>query len=367
MRIANRVNVTRSSLPPFEDYINEIKPIWDNHYLTNQGPIHEKLKNKLKEYLCSNGVTLFTNGHLALEAALSILSVKGEIITTPYTFASTTHAIVRNGFKPVFCDINFDNYTIDTSKIESLITERTIAILPVHVYGNPCDVYAINKIAKKYDLKVIYDAAHVFGVKVNDIPITQFGDISMLSFHATKVFHTVEGGALVYNVAEYERNFDLYKNFGISGAESVEMAGFNAKMSEFHAAMGVVNLKYVDNEISKRKKIYEQYDSLLNEVKGIKLPSFESNIKQNYAYYPIVITEKYPLTRDELFDKLKDNNVFARKYFYPIITDFNCYKNEYDSKKTPIAKYISDRVITLPIYGDLDLDIVKEICNILNV
>lgn len=367
MRITNRVNVTRSSLPPFEDYINEIKPIWDNHYLTNQGPIHERFRDKLKEYLCSSGITLFTNGHLALEAALSTLPVKGEIVTTPYTFASTTHAIVRNGFKPVFCDINFDNYTIDTNKIESLITEKTVAILPVHVYGNPCDVYTIDKIAKKYNLKVIYDAAHVFGVRIDDIPITQFGDISMLSFHATKVFHSVEGGALVYNAPEYERSFDLYKNFGISGADSVELAGFNAKMSEFHAAMGVVNLKYINNEIAKRKKVYDEYGRLLKEIKGIKIPTSETNVEQNYAYYPVVIMEEYSLTRDELFDKLKDNGIFARKYFYPIITDFNCYKNEYDSKETPIAKYVSDRVITLPIYGDLDLDIVKEICCILNI
>ncbi len=366
MKISNMVNVTRSSLPPLEDYINEIKPIWDNHYLTNQGPIHEKFRTELKEYLKTEGITLFTNGHLALEAALSTLFQNGgEIITTPYTFASTTHAIVRSGFKPVFCDIRFDNYTIDTSKIESLITKRTIAIMPVHVYGNPCDVYSIEKIAKKYNLKVIYDAAHVFGVEIDGKSITEFGDISMLSFHATKVFHSVEGGALAYNEPLYEKELDLFKNFGISGAESVDKVGFNAKMSEFHAAMGVVNLKYIDNEIAKREKVYEEYGQLLKDIKGIKVPSLDNNVKQNYAYYPVVVSEDYPLTRDELFDKLKDNNVFARKYFYPLINEFNCYKNTYDSSETPIAKYVSDRVITLPIYGDLDLDVVQEICKII--
>lgn len=366
MKISKIVNVTMSSLPPFEDYINEIKPIWDNHYLTNQGPIHEKFRVKLKEYLKTDGITLFTNGHLALEAALSTLpQIDGEIITTPYTFASTTHAIVRSGYKPVFCDIRFDNYTIDASKIESLITEKTVAILPVHVYGNTCDVHSIEDIAKKYNLKVIYDAAHVFGVEIDGKPIIQFGDISMLSFHATKVFHSVEGGALAYNNALYEKELDLFKNFGISGAECVDKVGFNAKMSEFHAAMGVVNLKYVNDEIAKRKIVYEEYGQFLKNINGIKIPSVDINVKQNYAYYPVIITEEYPLTRDELFDKLKDNNVFARKYFYPIVNEFNCYKNIYDSNETPIAKYVSDRVITLPIYGDIDLEVVREVCKII--
>lgn len=367
MKLKNKIFVTKSSLPPLDEYVTEIGSIWKNHQLTNQGPIHEKFKQQLKNFLKSDYVTLFSNGHLALESALSVLPSKGEIITTPFTFVSTTHAIVRNSFKPVFCDINDNNYTIDTSKIEELITDNTVAIVPVHVYGNPCNVYDIERIAKKYNLKVIYDAAHVFGVEIDGKPITQFGDISMLSFHATKVFHSIEGGALIYNVNNYERELDIYKNFGISGAESVDKIGFNAKMSEFHAAMGVVNLRHISEEISKRKIIHSEYCKLLKDISGIKIPSFDDNVKQNYAYYPIVVKNEYPLSRDELFDKLKKNNVYARKYFFPLVNDFNCYKDRYDSSKTPIAKYVSDNVITLPIYGELDLETVQEICNIINI
>lgn len=362
MKIKNPILVTKSKLPPIEDYINEIKEIWDTNWLTNQGPLHNKFEASLKERLGIDNVTLFVNGHLALEAAFSILKKGGEVITTPFTFVSTTHAIIRNELKPVFCDINMDDYTIDVDKIESLITENTVAIAAVHVYGNPCDVYKLNEIATKYGLVVIYDAAHAFGVEVDKVPISNFGDISMFSLHATKVMNSIEGGLLAYNDMKLKSHFDLIKNFGISGPESVEIIGFNAKMNEFQAAMGNVNLRNLDSEIDKRRIINDMYDNAFSKISCIKLPKLRlENIKKNYAYYPILIENNASVNRDELFSKLAEYNIFARKYFYPIITEYNCYKNTFDSSNTPVAKYISDRVITLPMYGELSYEEVRYI------
>lgn len=358
--------VTKASLPNFEDYCKLIKPLWESHWLTNNGKMHEKLENKLKKYCKVNNITLYTNGHLALENAIASLDLEGEVITTPFTFASTTHAIVRNGLTPVFCDINPDNFTIDASKIEKLISKKTCAIVPVHVYGNICDINKINEIAKKYNLKVIYDAAHAFGEKYNNQNVANFGDITMFSFHATKVFNTIEGGCLAYNYNEYKSKLEILKNFGISDPEHVDLIGGNAKMNEFQAAMGLLNLKELKNNIQKRKKIFFLYRSLLSNVKGIKLSKLDDEVQYNYSYFPIVVTDEFYLNRDELIEKLNKSKIFPRKYFYPITNEFDCYKNKKFKGKTPIAHDISRRIMTLPIYPELDEKDVKLICKIIS-
>ena len=364
-----KIMVTRSFLPPYEEYCKEIAEIWDNHWLTNMGIKHETLKNELKKFLKVNNVSLHTNGHLALEIAIKALKLSGEIITTPFTFASTTHAITRNNIKPVFCDINLENFTMDTKKIERLITDKTTAILPVHVYGTPCNVDEIERIAKKYNLKVIYDAAHAFGVEIDGKGIADYGDVSMFSFHATKVFHTIEGGALTYNNEEYSKSFRLEKNFGIVSEESVVENGGNAKMNEFQASMGLINLRYIERGIQRRKKIVETYRELLEDIEGIIFLKDMKNVKHNYAYFPIIIDEtKYGKTRNEVFEKLKEYNVFARKYFYPLTSDFECYRNiENNKEELKNSKYISDRVMTLPLYEELEIEDVEYICNIINL
>ena len=360
----NQIQVTQSSMPEFEEYIEEIRELWDTHWLTNMGSKHKSLESQLLDYLKVPNITLFTNGHLALECIIAALNLRGEVITTPFTFASTTHAIVRNGLKPVFCDINPDDYTIDVEKIESLITEKTSAIIPVHVYGNVCDVEAIDRIAKKHNLKVIYDAAHTFGVTVNGQGIGSFGDASMFSFHATKVFNTIEGGAITYNDSSIKQVLNDLKNFGITGPETVEYVGGNAKMNEFQAAMGICNLRHVDNEITKRKKVVERYIDNLREISGIKLSQEQAAVESNYAYFPVVF-DGYKMTRDEVFEKLRDNDIIARKYFYPLTNSFECYRGQYDVDKTPVAKYIAERVLTLPLYADLALEDVDRICEII--
>ena len=367
-KLDKKIMVTRSFLPPYEEYCKEISEIWDNHWLTNMGIKHENLKNELKKILKVTNISLYTNGHLALEAAIKGLKLSGEIITTPFTFASTTHAITRNGAKPIFCDINLENFTIETKKIESLITDKTVAILPVHVYGTPCDVDEIERIAEKYNLKVIYDAAHAFGVEINGKGISTYGDVSMFSFHATKVFHTIEGGALIYNNEDYSKLFRLEKNFGIASEESVIENGGNAKMNEFQAAMGLINLRYIERGIKKRKKIVEIYRELLKDIEGITYLKDMKNVKHNYAYFPIIIDEnKYGKSRDEVFEKLKEYNVFARKYFYPLTSDFECYKDiEGNKDNLKNSKYISNRVMTLPLYEDLEMEDVEYICNLIN-
>jgi len=360
----NPIQVTKSSMPEFEEYIEEIRELWDTHWLTNMGAKHKNLESQLLDYLNVPNITLFTNGHLALECIIAALNLSGEVITTPFTFASTTHALVRNGLKPVFCDINPDDYTIDVKKIEDLITEKTSAIIPVHVYGNVCDVEAIDRIAKKHNLKVIYDAAHTFGVTVNGQGVGTFGDASMFSFHATKVFNTIEGGAVTYNDSTIKQVLNDLKNFGITGPETVDYVGGNAKMNEFQAAMGICNLKHVDSEIEKRKAVVDRYISNLENIEGIKLSKGKKEIKPNYAYFPVLF-DGYKKTRDEVFENLKDNNIMARKYFYPLVNDYDCYKDKYSFDETPIAKHVADRVLTLPLYADLELEIVDRICEII--
>ena len=362
-----KILVTQSSMPSFEEYCEEIKGVWDRKWLTNSGPLNEQLKEKLKNYLKINNIELFANGHLALEIAIKSLNLKGEIITTPFTFTSTTNAIINCGCTPVFCDINEENYTIDVGKIETLITEKTVAIMPVHVYGVVCDVEKIQEIADKYNLKVIYDAAHCFAVEYKGKPISSFGDISMFSFHATKVFNTIEGGALVANRDEdLIKKFGVLRNFGLDNNDLFE-CGTNAKMNEFQAAMGICNLKYIDAEIVKRKHVSDLYDDLLKDYDGIKELKFSDNVKRNYAYYPIVIDEnKCGFSRDELVDKLAENNIFARKYFYPITNLFTGYSHFYNVNPTPVAKNISERVLCLPLYADLDEETVRRICKIID-
>lgn len=358
-----KILVTQTSMPPYEEYIEEIKDIWESHWLTNMGPKHNLLESKLKEYLSVDNISLFTNGHNALELCLQAMNLSGEVITTPFTFASTTHAIVRNGLTPVFCDIDPIDYTMDVTKIEALITDKTTAIVPVHVYGHVCNVEVIERIAKKYGLKVIYDAAHVFGVRYKGKGIGDFGDASMFSFHATKVYHTIEGGAICYHNEELGRELYKLRDFGIKDAETIDGVGSNAKMNEFVAAMGLCTLRHVDEEIAKRKKVVECYRENLSGVEGIQLPPVQENVVPNYAYFPIVINEKlFGTTRNEVFEKLAENNIYARKYFYPLTNAFDAYHGRFDVNETPVALHISKRVLTIPLYANLELEAVVKIC-----
>lgn len=361
-----KILVTRSSMPEYEEYIEEIKDIWDTHWMTNMGSKHNALEQKLAEYLKVENVSLFSNGHMALELLIQAMGLTGEIITTPYTFASTTHAIVRNGCTPVFCDINPDDYTIDVTKIEALITDKTSAIIPVHVYGNICDVEEIDRIAKKHNLKVIYDAAHTFGVEYKGKGIAQYGDASMFSFHATKVYNTIEGGAICFGNDQGTLKEDLYglKNFGIRNEEVIDAVGANSKMNEFQAAMGLCNLRHVDGEIAKRKVVMERYRERLRNVPGIRLVDEQKDVTQNYAYFPVVFDpEVFGKSRDQIYDELKEKNIFTRKYFYPITNAFECYRDEYNPEDTPIAYELSKKVLTLPMYADLTLEQVDMICD----
>ena len=361
----DRINVTRSSLPSYEEYCEAIKPIFKSRHLTNMGPIHNEFESKVASALKAENVSLFTNGHLALYCGIKAMNLTGEVITTPFTFASTTHAIVQNGLTPVFCDIEPKTYTIDPDKIESLITEKTSAIVPVHVYGNVCDYEKIDKIAKKHNLKVIYDAAHVFGVEVNSRGIGTFGDMSMFSFHATKVFNTIEGGGLVYGNSDLKNRISYERNFGITSQESVDYCGTNAKMNEFQAAMGLCNLLHFDEEINKRAAADKRYRERLLGVEGIKLCPIQNGVKRNFAYFPVVFDkEKFGKSRDEIAAALNENNVFARKYFYPITNEFSCYKGKFRGE-TPIAKEVSENVLTLPMYAGLSESDVDFICDII--
>lgn len=361
-----QILVTRSSMPTFEEYCDEIKDLWNTRWLTNMGAKHKQLQTELEKYLGVPHVTLYTNGHLALENAIGALNLPegGEVITTPFTFASTTHAIVRNGLVPVFCDVNDRDYTMDVTKLESLITDKTVAIVPVHVYGNLCDVETIEMIAKKYGLKVIYDAAHAFGVRYKGVSSACFGDASMFSFHATKVFHTIEGGAVCYKNDNWVQLLNDQKNFGFHGPEEVAYVGGNAKMNEFQAAMGICNLRHLDGEIAKRKIVVERYRQRLSGVEGICLCQPQDGVESNYAYFPAVF-DGYKYTRNEIFERLKAQEITARKYFFPLTNSFECYRNYPTAgvEKTPVAQHLALRVLTLPLYADLALEDVDKICD----
>lgn len=361
-----KINVTRSSMPSFEEYCAEIKDLWDSRWLTNMGQKHEELRIKLQEYLGTGHLELLTNGHMSIEVSLQTLGLSGEVITTPFTFASTTQAIVRNSLTPVFCDIDPVTFCMDPEKIEPLITEKTSAILPVHVYGNVCDVEAIEAIAKKYNLAVVYDAAHTFGVKYEDKSTANFGDVSCFSFHATKVFHSIEGGCACFQNGEFGARLAKLKNFGLAGQESVEEIGTNAKMDEFRAAMGLCNLRYVDGEIAKRKRVVERYRERLENIPGLQLNPVQKNVRQNFAYFPVVFHEEiFGANRNCVMDKLAENCIHARKYFYPLTSEFSCYKGKFEVQETPLAKEISRKVLTLPLYADLDLADVDRVCDII--
>ena len=360
------IMVTRASMPPIEEYIEEIKDIWQSRWLTNMGQKHQALQAALRDYMRIENVELLVNGHMALELTLQAMNLTGEVITTPFTFASTTHAIVRKGLVPVFCDINAEDYTMDIKKIERLITDRTSAILPVHVYGNICAVEGIQRIADKYGLKVIYDAAHTFGETYKGRAISDYGDASCLSFHATKVFHTIEGGAVVYHDMELGQKLSDLKNFGIHDAEHVEAVGANAKLNEFAAAMGLCNLRHLEEEIAKRKRVVLHYRKYLEGVEGIRFCKPQKDVTPNYAYFPIVVDEKvFGKSRNEVFATLAENGVMARKYFFPLTSTFDCFHGNYSTDETPVARYIANRVLALPLYAELLKEDVERICDII--
>ena len=364
----SNILVTRSSMPDYEEYCEEIKDLWDSHWLTNMGVKHKQFQAELEKMLDVPHISLYTNGHLALENALAAMNLPkgGEVITSPFTFASTTHAIVRQGLQPVFCDIDPTYYTIDVTKIESLITDKTCAIVPVHVYGNICYIEEIERIAKKFGLKVIYDAAHAFGVTYKGKSAACFGDASMFSFHATKVFNTIEGGAVCFSDDSLVQTLNDMKNFGIRGPETVEYVGGNAKMNEFQAAMGICNLRHLDEEIAKRKTVVEHYRERLSGIEGIILCPDQPDVQTNYAYFPVVFEPiLFGATRNEVFDALAEQGIGARKYFYPLTNTFDCFHGAYDVNQTPVALHISKRVLTLPLYADLSIEDVDRICDVI--
>lgn len=362
------INVTKSSMPPFEEYIEELRPVWESRWLSNRGNASKKFEEDLKKYLDVEQVYCFANGHVALEVAINglFLPKGGEVITTPYTHISTTHSIIRNGLTPVFVDVETENLTINSKLIEKNITSKTVAIVATHVYGFPCDVEEISKIAEKHNLYVIYDAAHSFGVKYKDKGIGNFGDISMFSTHATKVFHTIEGGLVTYKNKDNDKFRPMRKivNFGFTSQEDITYIGTNARMNEFEAVMGIVNLRHIDEEIAKRKAVTERYWEHLEGIKGIKVLKPNKDTQWNYAYFPVLF-DGYALNRDQIKEKLAENDIFARKYFYPITNGAACYDGIYENADVPIAKYASDHVLTLPLYADLSLEDVDRICKVI--
>jgi dTDP-4-amino-4,6-dideoxygalactose transaminase len=362
------VYVTQPFLPPLEEFVPYLQQIWDNKVLTNGGPFHQQLEKALCDYLGVKHISLFANGTIALVTALQALKIKGEVITTPYSFVATAHSLLWNGIDPVFVDIDPNTLNIDPTKIEAAITERTTAILPVHCYGRPCDVDAIQKIADKHKLKVIYDAAHAFGVKCHCGSVLNHGDLSVLSFHATKVFNTFEGGAIVSPDAETKQHIDHLKNFGFVDEVTVVEAGINGKMSEINAAMGLVQLKNIDEAIEKRKEITQNYLSGLKDTKGIVCLNEGGTYTSNYSYFPIFVQKNYPLTRDQLYERLRVNNIYARRYFYPLITEFPIYKNLNGTNfdKLPIALESAKNVICLPIYTKLKESEQQRVLGVIN-
>lgn len=363
------IRVTKAEMPSFEEYIEKIKPLWESHWLTNMGCLHYEFEEKLKDYLEVENVSLMVNGHMTLELVIQAMDFPkgGEVITTPYTFISTTHAIIRNGLKPVFCDIKMSDYTIDEEKIEELITDKTVAILPVHVYGNICNVKRIDEIAKSHNLKVIYDAAHAFGEKLNGVGVGNFGDASCFSFHATKVFNSIEGGAATFKRSKlYEKLYNM-KNFGIRSEEIIEAVGANAKMNEFSAAMGICNLKHFEANVEKREKLVRIYLEGFANCDGVKLPEYSENTKYSYGYFPIMFDEKKCGTefRNKVYEFLKDNSIYARKYFYPITADSECFGDEYKESDLKVARYVGNNILVLPLYSDLEVEDVKRIIQLI--
>lgn len=358
------ITVTSPLLPSLDDFIPYLEDIWDRKWLTNNGHYHQKLEQALCEYLKVPYISLFTNGTLPLMCALQALRITGEVITTPYSFVATTHSLWWNGIKPVFVDIDPITCNLDPEKIEAAITPKTTAIMPVHVYGKPCDTVRIQEIADKYGLKVIYDAAHAFGVEVNGKSILEFGDMSTLSFHATKVYNTIEGGALVCHDEQTKKRIDYLKNFGFAGETTIVAPGINGKMDEVRSAYGLLNLKQVDSAIEARRKVAVQYRDALKDIPGIRFMEDMPGVRHNYSYFPIFINaEEYGLTRDELYFKLKESDVLGRRYFYPLISEFSTYRGLESAKREnlPVAVKMADSVICLPMHHNLtnqDVDII---------
>ena len=365
----DKIFVTQPLLPDFDDYTAQLKEIWESKWLTNMGTKHNKLEAKLKDELKVPHVQLFNNGTIALLTAIKALDLPygSEVITTPFTFAATPHCICWNGLKPVFCDIEPDTMTIDADKIEELITPNTSAIVGVHVYGFPCDVKKIDAIAKKYNLKVIYDAAHAFSTEINGVGIGNFGDITMFSFHATKLFNTIEGGCLTYKGPDLVKKIYDLRNFGIQSEELVEAIGINGKMNEFCAAMGLENLKLYKQEQDKRKIVKKFYDEHLANIEGVRIPQMPDNTTNSYQYYPIIIEDSYPLTRNELYEKFKAINILSRKYFYPACHDYKCYKNDLTVKlaNLEVTDDLKMKVLCLPYYGALKTEDLETICEVI--
>ncbi|MBR3601200.1 MAG: DegT/DnrJ/EryC1/StrS family aminotransferase [Lachnospiraceae bacterium] len=358
------IKATKPVMPLFEDYVNEIRSIWDTGILTNNGEKVQRFSEKLKTYLDCENIDLFVNGHSALYLAIKVMDLEGEVITSPFTFVSTTNAIVQNGLTPVFGDID-ENYNLDPNSIEDLITEKTSAIITPHIFGIPCDVKSIEEIAKKYNLKVIYDAAQAFGTKINGKSIAHYGDATMFSFHAIKVFNSIEGGAVVYRNSKLKEKFELYRNFGISYGETndVLVSGINAKMNEFQAAMGILNLSSLEQEIAKRKKIAQQYINTLKHVEGIETYSYKNNIEYNYAYFPIIVTQKYGRSRDELWKHLKDVGIGSRKLYDLLTCDYSLYQNCGYVNHIEKANYIKKICLDMPMYAGLTYKEIQYICD----
>jgi dTDP-4-amino-4,6-dideoxygalactose transaminase len=357
------VYVTQPSLPPLEDFIPYLETIWNNKILTNCGPFHQQLEKALCKYLGVEHIALFTNATIALITALQALRITGEVITTPYSFVATSHSLLWNGIKPVFVDIDPNTLNLDPKKIEAAITTQTTAIMPVHCYGHPCDVDAIQKIADNYNLKVIYDAAHAFGVQCHCGSILNHGDLSVLSFHATKVFNTFEGGAIICPDAKTKLRIDQLKNFGFVDETIVVAPGINGKMSEFNAALGLLQLRYVDQALARRKEIDLTYRKCLKNIKGIRCLNDAGEKIANYSYFPILVEADYPISRDDLYNKLKCSGIHPRRYFYPLISEFPMYRglSSAHSENLPVATAVAQQVLCLPIYPDLDMTMVQEI------
>jgi dTDP-4-amino-4,6-dideoxygalactose transaminase len=361
------IYVTRPFLPPLAEFCQGLEAIWENQWLTNNGPLLQRFTQELNNLFETENICLFNNGTLALQIALQGMGISGEVITTPFTFVATTHALFWNKIRPVFVDIEPDHYTLDPEKVEAAITPWTTAILAVHVYGHPCELNALADIARRHNLKLLYDAAHAFGVKVGNRPIGHYGDLSMFSFHSTKLFHSIEGGMLIFREAGLKGLFDYLKNFGFKNEVEVVMPGTNAKMNEMQALMGMQVLKYLDGTIRKRAGITELYRSRLKDVPGIHLvPALSPDVQYNYAYMPVEIDEKeFGMSRDALYEKLKEWNVYSRRYFYPLICDYPCYRSISVNGNLAVARRVADRILTLPIYDALELSDVESICEIM--
>lgn len=363
----NPVFVTQPYLPPLEEFLPYLEKIWSNKILTNCGPMHQHLEQSLCEYLGVEHIALFNNGTIALLTALQSLRITGEVITTPYSFVATAHSLLWNGIKPVFVDIDQSSLNMDPAKIEAAITPQTTAIMPVHCYGHPCDVDAIQRIAETYNIKVIYDAAHAFGVKDQGGSILRHGDLSVLSFHATKVFNTFEGGAIICPDAETKKRIDHLKNFGFVDEVTVVAPGINGKMSEINAAFGLLQLKYIDKILISRSEVDRKYRNELEGVKGIRVVEESGQEVANFSYFPILVESDYPLSRDELYQKLKDNNIFSRRYFYPLISEFPMYRGMPSAKpdNLPVANSMAQKVLCLPIYAGITREEQMEVIRII--